>query len=933
MTVRTGYVSMVCCAATIATIMVSTGCHRGYYRRQADAEATNLIREKLNDPRWSQLSPSIAIQPDSRMHDPFSADHPPLPPDDPASHDLMHCVDDKPGYQHWHVNGDTDYVANPEWRSYLPLNPEGVLVLDLESAVRMSLLHAPTLQEQNESLYLSALDVSLQRFGFDSQAFYGLSSFFRTQGRSATGGAQSSVNLTPGPNRTRFEKLGINGANLVVGIANTIVWNFAGANTQTANTVLDFSLIQPLLSGAGRQIVMESLSQAERTLLANVRQLERFRRGFFLNVTTGRNAGAGVNRNGGFLNEPGGGSGNAGGFLGLLETQQEIRIAAFNVQSLEGVLEQFREFFAEQRINLLQVRQSESSLYRGQQALLRLKVQYQNDLDSFKRTLGLPPELAIEIDDPFLQQFELIDDELLQRQFEINALRDQIGLVLSKINPKSDDGSFDKDEVLEWSDELGESVQTIVPVLEMFTPYFEKLEGVDQQLVEKDIAKLESVTDQREESLEKLRDSIERSEIEYVIEPSVLASESVIPAGQLRNELEELNIKIANIKESYALLLENIEKLGEEGPDLSSEKLKERLESDIIFEAPELLTRVADAIVEMTLIQARARTNSISLPEVDLDSRTATAIACQFRRDLMNARASLVDRWRRIELVADDLESTLDVVFEGSVGSNTDNPFKLNWNTNQFGIGLRFDAPINRLTERNAYREALINYQQARRDFYGVEDSISQNLRNTLRSIEQNKVLFELNRRSIAVAVEQVELARFKLVEPVRSGAGGARQNSLGPTAATDLTNALNSLQSAQNDFLNVWVTHEVLRRGLDFDLGTMQLTPDGFWLDPGTINAMYAYRAAEAFGLPPESICLPPDLQAFQGSQDEDGLAPSEAGTETEARSELDTDSEKADDYYDGNDDESLPALDSGANRSPAKGLLKNLRLSRKAG
>ena len=132
--------------------------------------------------------------------------------------------------------------------------------------------------------------------------------------------------------------------------------------------------------------------------------------------------------------------------------------------------------------------------------------------------------------------------------------------------------------------------------------------------------------------------------------------------------------------------------------------------------------------------------------------------------------------------------------------------------------------------------------------------------------------MFELNRRSIGVAVEQVELARFDLIRPVRPGQGGGVGSVLGPTAANDLTRALDSLQRAQNSFLDVWVSYEVARRGLDFDLGTMQLTPEGFWLDPGTITEEYAYRAAEAFGIPPESICLPPDITFVEPGQNDDG-------------------------------------------------------------
>jgi hypothetical protein len=346
--------------------------------------------------------------------------------------------------------------------------------------------------------------------------------------------------------------------------------------------------------------------------------------------------------------------------------------------------------------------------------------------------------------------------------------------------------------------------------------------------------------------------------------------------GQLQNELDELSVRFENIEQSVGTLQANITTLIEDGPQLSGAELKSRLDNQVLFEAPEILTRLAQIAIELNLLQARARLDSITLPEVDIDAESAFAIALQFRRDLMNARASLVDRWRRIEFVADDLESTLDLVFEGSVGNVGNNPFRIRWENNRFAAGIRFDSPITRLSERNAYVRALIDYQQARRQYYNVEDSINQNLRQTIRLLEQNRVLFELNRRSIRTAVQQVELAQTNLDEPQRPGQGAS---TLGPTALRDVTTALTSLQDAQSQFVRTWVNFEVLRRGLDFDLGTMQLTPDGQWLDPGTINVPYAWRAAEALGIPAEEITLPevprPYLDSSGKATDEPGEMP----------------------------------------------------------
>ncbi len=64
-----------------------------------------------------------------------------------------------------------------------------------------------------------------------------------------------------------------------------------------------------------------------------------------------------------------------------------------------------------------------------------------------------------------------------------------------------------------------------------------------------------------------------------------------------------------------------------------------------------------------------------------------------------------------------------------------------------------------------------------------------------------------------------------------------ARGRSAGPTAARDAISALADLLDAQNGLLDIFVNYEVVRRGLDLDLGTMELTPEGLWIDPGKIS------------------------------------------------------------------------------------------------
>ena len=190
------------------------GCQPGYYRRQADADAYHLIEEKAQDPRWAMTDYNITPDPRSRIFDPFDPDHEPMPPDDPESHRLMHEVDGKKGFKHWHDNGDTPFVDNPQWLQSLPLNEEGVLVLNADRAMELARLHSREYQRNLQQLYLSALDVSFERFRFDSLFFGGYQTDYTADGPLRDPSGSQSVftaGTFPAARGIRMEKLGTAG--------------------------------------------------------------------------------------------------------------------------------------------------------------------------------------------------------------------------------------------------------------------------------------------------------------------------------------------------------------------------------------------------------------------------------------------------------------------------------------------------------------------------------------------------------------------------------------------------------------------------------------------------------------------------------------------------------------------------------------------------
>ena len=837
----------------VALVLLSgpmVGCHRQFYRNQVDNEVHGLIAEKSRDVARPPAAP-VRLQLDrrSRMFNPFDPDFQPLPLDDPASYRYMQCVDGRRGYPMWEAAGITNTAESPDWWQFLPLDEDGVLVLNAENAVRIALLHSPVYQFQVEQLYLSALDVSAQRFEFDTQFFGGL-------GTSVTGRGGRGPSYQWGNNNLQMRRNFAWGGSLVTNVANSIVWDLSGpGSTRTGTSLIDFTLLQPLLRNAGRDVVLEQLTSAERNLLADVRSFERFRRSFFLNITIGRGLESQLGGNVVRIN-PNAGIGGANGFLGLLQTQLQIRNTEENIaRQTENLLIQ-RDTLIELLTTIpdqadsiirqrLQVAQSEQRLLSQQNSLVLQQAGYQRAVDAFLRDLGLPPYICVRLDDPILKDFELIDSDLLNRRKQLSAARTEAGAInvklLDLVDTKIDPVTGLPQDTIQWTPELQEMLKQLRAELEPIAELNQSIVENDLPVVRADVAKLKDSLPQREEQIAELLDFYRREQSGAC---GLLGLRSIderifdlTALGQLDKRLSEGVTTLEGRYESYQgrleTLLETLDELtsGVESQDADPAQLARTLADDVILASQDMLSELGEDVLVLQLIQARARTESVNLPSINIEPEQAFEIARKNRRDVANARANLVDAWRQIEVVADRLESDLDLTFSGELGNVDGVPWKLSNRNGNIRVGLRWDAPLTRILERNDYRSTLINYDRARRDYYDVEDSLWQLVRSEIRQLQANRINFELGRQAILSAATQVDLN-----SDIRALAE-ARGTQSGPTAARDAIDALNDLLNAQNSLLSIFVNFEVIRRGLDFDLGTMELTPDGLWIDPGEIE------------------------------------------------------------------------------------------------
>jgi hypothetical protein len=769
------------------------GCNRAQYRQKADQEALALVNHasrQIDRP----MSERFSIQPsaDSRFHDPYDPDRPPMPEDDPVSHRLMHEVDGMAGSKAWAEYGRTREVENPRWRNFLTMGPNGIVELNRDSSMKMALTHSVEYQEAREALYLAALNVAEQRFHFDMKYSGGTSLLYDSFGHPKTSSTTTKDHFGV-PTPFGFSHQFATGATLAVDFLNTFAWEFAGGDVSMAKSTLDVTFIQPLLRNAGRGIILENLTESERALLGSIRQYERYRRGFYANIVTGGgNVGAPSSGGPGLGGSASAGGLSAGGYLGLLEQQAQISNLEFNIKELQESTDRLAEMFRLNSVDRIQVEQTRQRLLSSQNDLLSLNNSYQSRLDTFKMTLGLPPDLDVEINDPILSDFILIDPELTRLQDDLEDL-----LIILR------------------------SSSNVIPS-NFLTQMDDILVGLDLPLqnVLLDLEKLANAIPERERALILLQDH-----------PAVRDNEGakdVIGVDVFRTRVEGLNDKIPTTVAQIRAMIEELSQstAGKDDPNITLEHL-EVMRRPIKDSADVLATQ----LMTLAVYQAQARCDIQVLVPIKMTPERALSIAEENRRDWMNARAELVDRWRKIEIAANELESDLGVKFDGGIDTVGKNPLDFDSSTSTMSMSFVFDAPLTRLMERNGYRETLISFQQAKRSFYRYQDQINAALRSTLRTIEQNQLGFELDRAAVLVAIAKLDQAQMTLKEPLPPG-----KSSIDDTVAINLTNALQTLLSAQNKFLSTWVDYQAQRVSLDLDLGTMEVDPYGIWLDPGTI-------------------------------------------------------------------------------------------------
>ena len=871
-----------CAIAVLAVtlMMAGSGCSRMFWRSQADFDSYNLLQRKQFDPRWTIPRTTVDADPRSRFFDPFDPDCAPLPPDDPAASQYMQAVHGMRGYKSWHKFGESMSVENPGWLTNFSMAPNEPYVdydlsdglttvsesspevtkespelvpsienMTLAQAIELANINSRDYQAQIENAYLSALQLTFEQFQFNVR-YLGLGARKPTGSLTYLNVPSTSDNLSFS-SRFGMSQLMPTGGQWIVEMANNTLWLFSGGNQTNSASLLSYSLVQPLLFGAGRKVVLENLTLSERVVLYDLRTLARYRKLFFADtVAAGQGGGAAV---AGAIASPSG-----VGYLGLLQQTQQIRNQRDNIQGLYVQTERQRELISQTPYRRLQPGAFPNGIefppvlaakieYQSGSRILRWKIPepmsaaeqkqllaisdnadyqlavrglfdqlrtgvitasmlqlatqqtqaeitlrtlertFEDALDRYKIFLGLPTDMRVTLDQTLLKQFQLIDPQINQLEITVMALADQTATINDDDPPLA--------ELHAAANRLSKLIDDV------------QANGIE--LIGEDFTRVSANTPLR---LSRLKFEKSRDVVEYA--------------------LERDRVIFRTIRGAFESATEQYRQLSKRLADKAITREDRR---SVLIAMRDTREELFTVVQNLRVVQVGLRAELITLPDFDMSQETVVAIAVENRLDLMNARGRVMDARRAMEVAANRLEAVMNLVATGDVNTPAigNHPLDFRGSRSTFRFGVQMTAPIDQVAERNAYRAALVAYQRLRREYVRQEDEVKFTVRTDWRQLNVARLNFETNRKNLRQAALQLDIVVANANDPSTQQVGRAGATAGASNTGLNLLQALTAVLNSQNNLISTWVDYERNRINIHRDMDIMVIDERGLWLDP----------------------------------------------------------------------------------------------------
>ncbi len=235
-------------------------------------------------------------------------------------------------------------------------------------------------------------------------------------------------------------------------------------------------------------------------------------------------------------------------------------------------------------------------------------------------------------------------------------------------------------------------------------------------------------------------------------------------------------------------------------------------------------------------LEELAQAGLLPLP---LDEQTGFDAAIKHRLDLLNEIDKFEDSKRKIVVAANQLAPKLDLITDASLANLNYSNFDVSKYSGN--AGLKLDLPFDRLSERNAYRTSLINFEKQIRSLAASLDSARDNVRQGIRTLDQTRQNYQIQQNALDLAKRRVESADLLL--------------QAGRAQIRDQLEAQQALVGAQNAVTAALVDYHAARLKMLIDVGALRSGSERFWLRDHPIPGAKPFVPPPANGADKEVI------------------------------------------------------------------------------
>lgn len=248
-------------------------------------------------------------------------------------------------------------------RLLLPDASREPVTIELVEALSVAAENSREYQRRKESLYLAALDLTLARYRFQVQTTGTLGALLA--------GSPDEAETFAADADLGFSKLLGSGALIVGNIGLDLFRSLTTGDSLDPLSSFSLAVTQPLLQGYGKRIVLEPLTQAERNVVYEVRDFERFRRSFAVDVYTR--------------------------YLRIVQQVDIVANQRANYENLSKIAERNTALAEAGRMSDIQMDQARQQELTSIDQLIQEEQRLEELLDDFKFFLGLPPQAPLQV--------------------------------------------------------------------------------------------------------------------------------------------------------------------------------------------------------------------------------------------------------------------------------------------------------------------------------------------------------------------------------------------------------------------------------------------------------------------------------------------------------------------------------------------------------